>query len=905
MGNVFYTVVIYPLTQIIEFAFSFTHKLCKNTGFSLLGVSLAVSFLTLPLYAVAEHWQEVERNTQAKMKAQVSRIKKAFRGDEQYMILSTYYRQNGYHPIMQLRSAFGILIQIPFFTAAYTYLSSMSALQNHHLFFIRNLGAPDALFSIGNFSVNVLPVLMTVINLISGTIYTKGLPAKEKIQVYGLALVFVVLLYNSPSGLVIYWTMNNLFSLIKNVYYRFKNPLKSFYFTVVAVCVPSIFLTIFSGRFGAKQKFFSILFLLLLIAVPLLIKFAKFIADNFLLPLQKNKKERNFLFFISSVSLTVLTGYVIPSLLVASSPVEFSGTDVYPNPAFFVHNTFFQCVGFFFLWPSLIYFLYREKFQSLLAASFFFVLLASFADVFLFQENYGYLSKMLIFTEASDVSSSTKSVVLNLAVLAAIFVAVIFIVRLNFTKYANALISFAAISLAAICVINEGKILSGYKEYLRVSNSTNVSGEVKPIFHLSKKGRNVMLIFLDRAQNNFVEPILDESPALKNSFSGFTLYKNTVSYNPHTLIGAPPVHGGYEYTPLEMNRRSDVSLVEKTNEAILVLPRIFTEQGENFSATSSDASWANFSWIPDISIFRPYPKISAFVTENAYLAKWYDDNRGIGNFTVNSDTLKRNTFWYAIFRASPLLFRSVIYEDGRYWSADEEGVDLNKYLGNYATMHYLRQLTDFECPTENSFLSFTNNATHTSMLLQYPDYVPVQKVTDKGSGKYAGDASYSSMAGVMHRLGEFFDYLKQNDCYDNSRILIVSDHGATSREDCFQWDEKFNALAPGKFHPIFMFKDFGEKGDFKTSSDFMTNADSPAILTAGIIENPTNPFTHKKISSAEKENGALVTKSNIFMPHHSKSKNIFTVKETEWYRVKDDIFKSENWNQEIRGTEND
>ncbi|MBQ3669657.1 MAG: hypothetical protein II920_10590, partial [Clostridia bacterium] len=39
--------------------------------------------------------------------------------------------------------------------------------------------------------------------------YTKGHPLKEKIQVYGLAAVFLVLLYRSPSGLVLYWLLNN------------------------------------------------------------------------------------------------------------------------------------------------------------------------------------------------------------------------------------------------------------------------------------------------------------------------------------------------------------------------------------------------------------------------------------------------------------------------------------------------------------------------------------------------------------------------------------------------------------------------------------------------------------------------------------------------------------------------
>ena len=83
---------------------------------------------------------------------------------------------------------------------------------------------PDALLTIGGLSINLLPVLMTVINIISSSIYTKGAPLKEKVQLYGMALLFLVLLYDSPSGLVLYWTANNTFSLIKNIIQSLKIP---------------------------------------------------------------------------------------------------------------------------------------------------------------------------------------------------------------------------------------------------------------------------------------------------------------------------------------------------------------------------------------------------------------------------------------------------------------------------------------------------------------------------------------------------------------------------------------------------------------------------------------------------------------------------------------------------------
>jgi YidC/Oxa1 family membrane protein insertase len=177
----------------------------------------------MPLYFVAEKWQQSERDLQKKFKPKIDKIKSVFKGDEQYMVLSAYYRQNHYHPLYALRNSLGILIQVPFFIAAYSWLSHLDTIKGTSFLFIRDLGAPDSFLSLGGFSLNILPILMTIINCASGAVYTKELQAKDKIQVYGIALVFLVLLYNSPAGLVLYWTMNNVFSLAKNIFSKIKN----------------------------------------------------------------------------------------------------------------------------------------------------------------------------------------------------------------------------------------------------------------------------------------------------------------------------------------------------------------------------------------------------------------------------------------------------------------------------------------------------------------------------------------------------------------------------------------------------------------------------------------------------------------------------------------------------------
>ena len=119
MIDFLYSIIVYPLYQIVELCYYVFWKIVRNPGLAVIGVSLAVSFLCLPLYVIAEKWQTKERDTQKKLKSGIERIKSVFKGDEQYMILSTYYKENHYHPIMALRSSISLLIQIPFFMAAY------------------------------------------------------------------------------------------------------------------------------------------------------------------------------------------------------------------------------------------------------------------------------------------------------------------------------------------------------------------------------------------------------------------------------------------------------------------------------------------------------------------------------------------------------------------------------------------------------------------------------------------------------------------------------------------------------------------------------------------------------------------------------------------------------------------
>ena len=111
IGHILYWLCIFPIAEAIEIIYTILYRVVDDYGIATVGLSFAVTLLTLPIYMVAERWQGVERDKEMAMAPKVGRIRKAFRGDERFMMLSAYYREQGYKPVYALRSAFSILVR--------------------------------------------------------------------------------------------------------------------------------------------------------------------------------------------------------------------------------------------------------------------------------------------------------------------------------------------------------------------------------------------------------------------------------------------------------------------------------------------------------------------------------------------------------------------------------------------------------------------------------------------------------------------------------------------------------------------------------------------------------------------------------------------------------------------------
>ena len=480
---------------------------------------------------------------------------------------------------------------------------------------------------------------------------------------------------------------------------------------------------------------------------------------------------------------------------------------------------------------------------------------------------------------------------LNLIVVLALTVGIFILFKFK-NKIASNISLVISVAFVVLSFVNIGTINKEYNAFNKNKDST-VINDFTPQFSLSKTQQNVVVIMLDRAKSNYFESILNDQPYIKESFEGFTYYPNTISANSHTLMGSPGLYGGYEYLPSEMNKRKDVKLKDKHNEALLIMPRIFTEQAD-FNATVSDLSWGNYSYVSDLSFMSEYPKIDYKHLMKKYSAQFNKEVIGDKIPSSLGDGITRNLFYVSLFREIPSILRPVVYYKGSYL-ASESTTDLNSIIDYLSELYYLKNITDFNSE-KSSFVYFCNDTTHENIDIKSLNLIPSESLS------FADSDCYDTNTVVLKYLSDWFNYIKQNDAWDNTKIIIVSDHamGYGKNSDKGYDNTKYaNNRHKDEIHPILLVKDFNAKGPVKTDMTFMSNADVPTLAFKDVVNNPTNPFTGKIINNEAKKDGVYVTSSDIFMPHHNNNDYYFNIKDDEWFNVKDNIFIDSNWTNKV------
>lgn len=901
-----YNIIILPIETIIDWVFTFCFNKLSSFGIisCIIGVSIVINFLALPIYNLADKLQLKERETANRLSPYVKRIKTAFKGDEQFMMIQTYYRQNHYHPLYALRSSLSILIEIPFFIAAYHYLSHCDKLFGATFWIFKNLAKPDNLFSFSLFNhiiyINILPVLMTLINIISGIVYSKEAPLREKIQIYVLALIFLCLLYNSPSGLVIYWILNNLFSLVKNIVLKTKNPkIIPYIFLAVLFTLFTLYFWFYQPDTSIWKKELITVFTILFIAAPFIISLLKKLFKKQILYIENqvnntDSKIHFSIFILSALSLSLLYGLYLPSSVISSSPIEFSFLGSIDSPLYYVKTSFYMFFGLFVFWPACIYFMFSKKIKNYMPFIFVALLFFSIGNIFIFKPKYGNLSPTFEFTDNSFFYDIPKYYTLASALTILLSLLLYFIlIRLKKSFILSVFLSsilVAETSYSFYRIAGIKSIFNSYKNQRTVKTAITDKHSIEPVFHLTKEGKNILVFFLDRAVSSFFPSFVEQFPQLKDQFKGFDYFPNTLSYGRNTMNGFPPIMGGYEYTPDNINKRKNELLKDKHNEALKVMPKLFSDA--NFSVSIANPSMANYSWANDISIYSDIPNVSAINIDGDY-SDLYKKEKNIFNLGQDEGILcnkqiKNFSILQGLFPPLRIIFYNTIKSDTSL---------AESFIDNISTLYYLDKIFDFT-NTKDSFVYLGNDAPHEPIFLDSSFEKPSEPDWSTSGNYDCYDTTvlqdYNVNAASIIQLGRFFEYLQENNVYDNSRIIIVSDHGYVHHYSAFN---NFNdATIPSSYNALLLFKDFNSSDSITINNTFMTNADTLYLLKQELNISNINPYTGNELIADSKDS------VKVFPLDPDKGNNpTYNINETQFrfinpcWEINDDIFNPENW----------
>jgi YidC/Oxa1 family membrane protein insertase len=219
--------VLKILFAAIEHLFTLIFSIVSSWPLTILFMAIIVKLVLLPISKKADKIQKQVAADQAKIQPELDRIKKEGKdaAERSEMTLKAY-KDHGMSPFGGLKGMIPLFIQIPVFISMYAILNAEIGLLNTSWLWIADLSMPDQLFSwgidlpfLGKYF-NLVPVSMGVFSIVTGYMANEGSKAQLS-SLIGMNLMFVVMFYSFPSGVVLYWTLANVLHFGKTLILKF------------------------------------------------------------------------------------------------------------------------------------------------------------------------------------------------------------------------------------------------------------------------------------------------------------------------------------------------------------------------------------------------------------------------------------------------------------------------------------------------------------------------------------------------------------------------------------------------------------------------------------------------------------------------------------------------------------
>lgn len=517
---------------------------------------------------------------------------------------------------------------------------------------------------------------------------------------------------------------------------------------------------------------------------------------------------------------------------------------------------------------------------------------------FLYQIDAGVLD-LFMFSQPEVLKPSATMVVIDAAILLGCLVLASYLL-IRHTSWINNGLSIIALAAVALTVVS---LYSVHERITRKSEDETSQGKDK-LFHFSKQGKNVLLLFVDGAATGYLPDIFREDPTLLGRFPGFTWYSNVVSTGNRTVNGLPALFGGFDYTVSGINRHPGDNLKEKLSAAYRPYVENFHKQG--YQVLYSDPFWFGLERKGDCEYFNDNYEKSGVARCIHSIGKQVADQKATvraGRSTELFLGLAKQYVAISLFKIAPMSLKNWIYGDGNWlglsyaWKQRED-----KYLNNYFSLVNIPSFSDTSAPA-STFTFITTELTRATLFVNEDTCIPNRWLNASNSPRirellqrYKDDntvAIYMTTKCAVQGLAKLTDWMRANGVYDNTMIVFASDHGwlgfnpllSAIKDPLYQ--QRYSM-----FQAFLMVKDFNASGPIKESREFISNANVPGMI-CDTIGGCFDRTTGKTIRRQPLREPVLLHET----PWQGKSqkKDAFIIE--AMYRVHGDVTKPESWQE--------
>ncbi len=208
-----------PIAKPLLYVLNFMYKYVPNYGISIILLTILIKVLFWPL----AHKSAQSMKTMQKLQPKLQKLKEKY-GDDKERLNKELMQLYKTYKVNPMSGCLPMLLQIPVFFALYKVL--LQAIELRHapfMLWINDLSAPDRLMIPGVHipmidGIPVLTLLMGASMYLQQKMSPSSLDPTQAKMMQLLPIVFTFMFINFPSGLVLYWLVNNILSIVQQYY---------------------------------------------------------------------------------------------------------------------------------------------------------------------------------------------------------------------------------------------------------------------------------------------------------------------------------------------------------------------------------------------------------------------------------------------------------------------------------------------------------------------------------------------------------------------------------------------------------------------------------------------------------------------------------------------------------------